>query len=379
MIEPEQWIRTDTPRSIRVLHVAEVVQGGIATYLDELLLWQGRYYGKPAVALLLPEDHIQYLSAATRQAVTLFPYQRSGRNLSSCLRLLTDLRKHIGSFCPQIIHAHSSFAGFITRNIGVVKDIPIVYTPNGWSFDRDDPVFLRKIYALAEKRQAHHTAAIVTCSEYETRAAVTIGIPRECIRIIPHGINTTRLVPERRELSTRKGPLKLLYIGRLDRQKGFDWLLDAFEPLGGDVLHLTVAGSRVLAGQGQDVKRANIHYAGWVAQNDLDAYIDDCDAVIMSSRWEGFPFVALEVMRRGRALFVSRRGALPEMVGEGEAGIVFGLDDPDELRKLLKMTTRTQLEPLGQKARERFIRYFTSEQMNQATHALYCSLGNERA
>lgn len=363
-------------RHVRVLHVAEVVLGGITTYLDELLPWQGQRYGKNSVVLLMPDEHVQNLSATTREMVTVVAYRRSGRNLSSFLRLQSALRQQASQFRPQVIHAHSSFAGFIARGFPQ-SNIPVVYTPNGWSFDRDDSGVLRHMYASAESFLANRAVAIVTCSEHETEAAVKAGILRERLRVIPHGIGTQRLITEKSSFGARSGPLRLLYVGRLDRQKGFDWLLDAIEPFNGDILHLTVAGKAVLEAKRQGATRPNIHYAGWVAQNDLDRYIDACDAVIMPSRWEGFPFVALETMRRGRALLVSRRGALPEMVGHGEAGMIFGLDDFGELRQLLHSLTRAQLEQLGEKARERFVQNYTSEKMNSATDALYHDVCHE--
>ncbi|MGH8506144.1 MAG: glycosyltransferase family 4 protein [Stenotrophobium sp.] len=379
MSAAQTQIMATEPKPLRVLHVSEVVLGGIATYLDALLLWQGRHYGRQAVALLLPEEHVRHLSAATREAVTLLTYRRTGRNLSSFRRLLWTLRRQVLSLQPQIVHAHSSFAGFLSRMPGAVGAVPVVYTPNGWGFDREDPPLMRKLYAVAERSIAGRAAAIVTSSEYETRVAVAAGIARERIHIIAHGIDTDRLCSETAIAEPRTGPLQLLFIGRLDPQKGFDWLLQTLEPLGPAALQLTVAGSRMLTDQDQSLKRDNIRYVGWVTQDALDGYIDACDAVIMPSRWEGFPFVVLETMRRGRPLLVSDRGALPEMVGDGEAGLVFSLEDPGQARQLLKTVSRARLEQMGRKARAWFVENFTSEKMNQSTHRLYCSLANAQA
>jgi glycosyltransferase involved in cell wall biosynthesis len=358
----------------RVLHVAEVVLGGIATYLDELLQWQGKNLGKENVLLLLPAEHIANLAEQTRAAVTIVPYHRTGRNLASVFRLAIDLHRLAFRFNPAIVHAHSSFAGLVARLPMVVKKADVIFTPNGWSYDREDGRLAQSVYRFAERLMARRAAAIITCSEYEAHSAESVGLPRELIHIIPHGVSEGRLAPQIEGDdgdAECQGTLELLFVGRLDVQKGFDWLIDVLRTIPAEKINLTVVGCKILNAESQEQELPNVCYRGWVSQSELDQYIDACDAVIMPSRWEGFPFVALETLRRARPLLVSDRGALPEMVGYGEAGHIFSLEDPAQLQEMLEKLTRRHLRQFRAAARQRFLQHYTSNLMNQRTLDLY--------
>ena len=56
------------------------------------------------------------------------------------------------------------------------------------------------------------------------------------------------------------------------------------------------------------------------------SYINACDAVIVPSRWEGFGLIAIEGMRAGKAIIVSNRGALPEIVDQ-HTGLTFDIEN----------------------------------------------------
>ncbi|WP_168769475.1 glycosyltransferase [Yoonia sediminilitoris] len=94
-------------------------------------------------------------------------------------------------------------------------------------------------------------------------------------------------------------------IGRLDRQKGFDLLIEAFRKSNNANLRLTIFGE----GEEETSLRAlaqgdpRIHFAG-MASNPVEAY-RKVDAVIMPSRWEAYGLVAIETISAGRTLFCS--------------------------------------------------------------------------
>ncbi len=118
-----------------------------------------------------------------------------------------------------------------------------------------------------------------------------------------------------------KGPIKRFgAIGRLDRQKGFDSLIEAFRQTTDPQYTLTFFGvgdakaELVKLAQGDD----RIHFSGF-ANDPRDAY-SAVDAVIMPSRWEAYGLVALEALCAGRTLLCTtvdglsdhlRHGAIP--------------------------------------------------------------------
>ncbi len=353
----------------KVLHVAELVGGGIATYLNTLLPWQRQTMGSGRVGLVYPLSNTAMLSAEVRSTIALFGYPRSGRNARSLLALRRALANAAREFDPQLIHAHSSFAGAITRTSATV---PVIYTPHGWAFSRSGSIVSGHLYRFVEKTLARQTAAIVAVSADEQRSAIDAGIPSNRLHRILSGLPDQADAP-RQTRGTITGPLRLLFIGRFDRQKGLDWLIDALRPLGADRVRLTALGAPWVDGN-RLPPADNVEFPGWIEPEALNGYLDATDALVVPSRWEAFGLVAIEAMRRGVAVIASRRGALPELIEDGQNGILFDLEDPQAFRKRLSELSRADLEQMGRRGRQRFIEQFTSTRMCREMQALYESV-----
>lgn len=355
----------------RVLHVTEFLQGGIATFMNELLPWQERHFGRGQVALVCPEEQLDCLSPETRGAVQLFPYLRAGRDPASLARLARCYRAVLHDWRPSLVHVHSSFAGVICRLPGLKPDVPLIYCAHGWAFARDDAPWLRHLFAWVERQLQSRADVIVAISHHEKRLAVDAGLDARRIQVVHNGLSDLAEYHERPSRASVR-PLRLLFIGRLDRQKGLDWLLELMRSVDPSVVQVDVVGatvhSRDLGGSGTSM---NVRFCGWASPKKVDAYLDACDAVIMPSRWEGFGLVAIEAMRKGVPVLVSNRGALPEVIGEDEAGWVFRLDNPDALRKQMSAMTPYELTERGQRGRSRFLKMFDAQRMNEETARVY--------
>jgi glycosyltransferase involved in cell wall biosynthesis len=174
----------------------------------------------------------------------------------------------------------------------------------------------------------------------------------------------------------------LIFVGRHDRQKGLDYLLDVF--CGADLpgIHLHIVGAPVLGRSGgirQTKYPSNITFYGWKSRNAVSSMIAAADALIMPSRWEGFGLVALEAMRVGKPVLASRRGALAEIVEHGRTGMHFDLDHPSELRDILFGLRKKNLAEMGKAARSKFLHSFTSDRLNGELIALYRNLLERKA
>jgi len=164
--------------------------------------------------------------------------------------------------------------------------------------------------------------------------------------------------------------INLLFVGRIDYQKGLDLFLDMYYQESFAGIHLYVIGESVL----DNVKLNNDEkttYLGWVENKELDAYYQECDAVIMPSRWEGFGLVAIESMRNSKPVIVSNRGALPELVQNQVNGYVFNLEDKHSLEKILSNLTKAELKDMGETARRIYLEKFIGLFMRQKMYALY--------
>lgn len=363
---------------VRVLHVAETLPGGIATYLNHLLPWQLQHYGEGHVALVAPAEHLDHLSLEARAGLKIFPFLRKNRGPMAWLRLLAALHRALRGVAPSIIHAQGSFAGAVVRASPFArKAAPIIYCAHGWSFDMGQSRWRQALYAWIERRLAPRAARIIAISDYEKDSAVRRGIAAARMHRIYNGLHDMPL--RARSAQRASGPWRLLFVGRINEQKGLDWLLNVVAGLPPGTVELTVAGATINGAQASLPQLAGVHYAGWVAHDQLNELYDRADAVIMPSRWEGFGLVAAEAMRRSIPLLVSNRGALPEVIGHGEAGKIFSLDAPDQLQLLLQSLQADELQRLGHQGRERFLRLFTAERMNTQVHHLYNDVLSEVA
>ena len=165
--------------------------------------------------------------------------------------------------------------------------------------------------------------------------AVQHGISSEKLRVIRNGISW---MPPR---TARKYPeISIAFVGRHDRQKGLDILLDAISRFPSPRIHLHVIGKAVCGRRREDEARfatpsSNVTFHGWLDRKAIVELLRKVDAVVMPSRWEAFGLVAIEAMRAGVPVIASNRGALPEVVQDGVGGYIFDLDDRDALGRLL--------------------------------------------
>lgn len=127
------------------------------------------------------------------------------------------------------------------------------------------------------------------------------------------------------------------YIGLLDPIKGIEPLIDAF--LAADIpdAELWIAGSGKqayedrLRGQTLD---ARIHFLGRVSAQD---FYPQVDVVVVPSLWnDNLPGVVFEALSFSKPVIGSRRGGIPEMIRDGENGLLFEPDAPGELRASLR-------------------------------------------
>jgi glycosyltransferase involved in cell wall biosynthesis len=173
------------------------------------------------------------------------------------------------------------------------------------------------------------------------------------------------------------GAVELLFVGRLEPRKGIDTLLDA----GIDLLRerprarLRLAGAdnpyatddprpyaeRVdarLAGE-PDV-RSRIVFEGEVSDERLDQLLAEADVFCAPSRYESFGLINVEAMMFARPVVSSRAGGIPEVVADGETGILVEVDDAGGLRDAMRrLVDDADLRArMGAAGRRRFEREF---------------------
>ena len=355
--------------AVRVLHIAQSVAGGVATFFEELAPYQNETFGEANVNFLIPEGgeiHLPHINPSQ-----IMTFHATSRRPSDLLKFGQAARKAVDLLRPNLVHLHSSFAGAVVRAALLpTRSRPqIVYCPHGWSFGMETGRAAKFVYAAIERLLARRTNLILVNSTSEYELAVQFGLPQHNILRVGNGIGWAPAPAPR--LARRSGPLQVAFVGRHDRQKGLDILLDAIRRFGLQHIHFHIVGEPVLGRHGDGHFDArNVTFHGWLPRSETSALLQDMDAVVMPSRWEAFGLVAIEAMRAGVPVIGSNRGALPEVIKVG-GGYTFDIDDADALGHLLERLDAEELRRLGRSARHLWEREYVADRMNQLTSEAY--------
>jgi len=348
---------------MNIMHVTEVLAGGPATHLRELLPHQISRYNR--VSLMCKEEDIKFLGDIPGLNIIAVPkVSRSARGL---FRLAASIRAHARSH--DLVHLHSSFAGLTGRLVLSRRRKRIVYCSRGWSFAMERPPVVRRVYAMAERILGFNSHHIINISDQEHALALDYGLPVRKMSVVYNGVSDRPWVP-----LTEPTARKLLFVGRYDEQKGVDLLVKAFPKLREMGFSLTMIGGHV-SGKRQIAEiPPDIVDLGWRSPDQIAAAMGEAHAVVMPSRWEGFGFVAIEAMRAGRPLIASKTGGLADIVLDGTTGFHV---EPGSWESIVDGATRlasADARMLGQAGRERYVSVFSSTTMCKNIDLIYSKI-----
>jgi glycosyltransferase involved in cell wall biosynthesis len=208
-------------------------------------------------------------------------------------------------------------------------------------------------------------------------------VQREQIRVLPNGIDCLPYAGLMRERSEPCGPLRLVYVGRLAREKGLYELL-----VGLKLARSAGASARlVIAGDGPEEQKLRrfaaeagigdeISFAGRVCGAGKSELFASSDLFVLPSHGEGLPYALLESMAAGVPAIVTRVGAIPDIVVEGVHGLFVPLHDPHAIsRAIAKLAAdRELLARMGNACRLRIAGSYTVERLAADVRRLYAEL-----
>lgn len=200
----------------------------------------------------------------------------------------------------------------------------------------------------------------------ETVAASLPWFPRSRIRRIYNPV-TLDPVPD----VPRSGPFRVGIVGRLVRQKGADVLLEALARLRELDWTLDIVGDGALRRELERHARSlgirdRCRFRGEV--RDVAPVFASLDLVVVPSRYEGFCFAAAEAALAGRPVVATRVSSLPEVVLDGETGVLVPPDDPTALARAVRALANdpARAAALGDEARARAKERFSPARLHDA-------------
>jgi glycogen synthase len=261
-----------------------------------------------------------------------------------------------GDWRPDVVHAHDWLVAHPAIALAEFFDVPLVSTIHATEAGRhtgwvSGPIS-RQVHAV-ESWLVRESDSLVACSASMSDEITELFGPGLAeIRVIRNGIETARWPFATRR--PRHGPAQLLYLGRLEYEKGIHDAIAALPRI--RRTHpgttLTVAGDGTqyqwLIEQARKYKVLKATtFVGRLDHEQLVALLHAADAVVLPSHYEPFGIVALEAAATGTPLVTSNVGGLGEAVINGETGVSFAprdiaglaaavrvvLDDPDAAQR----------------------------------------------
>lgn len=258
---------------------------------------------------------------ATRQFARRFA--RGGWELASRLRVLS----------PDVVAAHCSkfYAPWVLA-AGLGGDAPVVVHLHNAERTADgppSPFWSRRLLAAADYVIAVSPAVAAYALAVRPALAGRVTVVR-------NGIDPGDSPPAAPEV--RPFPY-LVAVGRLARQKGFDVLLDALARLPRPAPLLIAGDGPERAALVDQARRlglsAHVEFLGDVPHARVQSLLRGAAAVVMPSRFEGNPLIALEAMQAGATLVASAIDGLPEELRDGDTGVLVPPEDPAALADAL--------------------------------------------
>lgn len=330
---------------------------------------------------VVPNDQAEQLSKSQNVIV----FKRTGRNIQSLYSLYKASKKAIEQFKPDLIFFHSTFSlSVLTRLYMARMRIPFLYCPHGWAAQRySENKIKRTIVAYIEGRLCGLANVVLNISHNDRDFALQRGYAGQHI-VIENAMPDSNAIVQERPYATNENKINLLFVGRFDRQKGLDVLLNAYlevAKLRPD-LHLHIVGASVLDQVEGSENRANIQeiqdritFHSWVCSQDIPAYYEHADLLVMPSRWEGLPMVLIEALRAGTPALLSNASGMGILIENGKSGFVVKEPTVQAFALALQNIKKTQLHEMRFHARALYERRYTSERFNQEFQELLRQIG----
>ena len=358
------------------LIITRMISGGASTVARQIIEGAAlREKGKYKFTLFTGiEDLNENLIDELSEYCTIIKIPYLIRNISplkdykAYRHLICELRK--GDF--DVVHTHTSKAGFIGRLAAAKVKIPIIiHSPHGTIYHSNSNIegvpkcsFGQKMLQMAERFAGRKTTYLTTLSQNEKEICIKLGLSEgKNTVVVPNGINCKHfnLSEEekrnvRKEVGISDDTAVLLSVGRLSPEKGHAILIDAFaEALQRTADFKNNASIKlILLGDGtersaliQQCEKLCLQTVTSIENTifnavepvvvfpghccDIRRYLAVADAVIIPSLYEGFGIAVIEAMAASLPVIASDVGGIPEIITDNQDGILVESGNSEKL------------------------------------------------
>jgi glycosyltransferase involved in cell wall biosynthesis len=285
------------------------------------------------------------------------------------IRAYTHVKELLRGYAPDIVHTHGTKGGIIGRaaaaNLGIAN---VFHTPHVFPFQWETG-FKKRVYLGLERHAARQCQTIVCVGEGQRAEALACRLadPEKLI-VIRNGVELPPIVSDdaraalRTELQLPPRTACVGMVARLAPQKGVGiFLRAAAEALRRhpDVIFLLVG-----SGPDEESVRARVRELGLPSERfrllghreDAERLYPAFDALVLSSLYEGLPYVLLEAMARGVPVVATDVLGSRDVVVDGVTGFLARVSDPEHIAEcVLKLLADPDLHARQSAAARRHV------------------------
>lgn len=298
---------------------------------------------------------------------------------------------------PALIQTHTPKAGLLGMIAAKLSGVQIrLYTVNGLIWVNMSG-WRRQLLSSTEKLSALLATDVIAVSESMRQIMIGERIcPPFKIRVLgagaSHGVNTELFEPEknaksgeamRERLDIPANAQVILFVGRLNREKGIEELAAAWSQLNRNhpELYLVLCGNWERKSTAPSQVQSNLQQSPRVRficlpPVEMPAVYAASDVCVLPSKREGLPNVALEAGAMKRAIVATRIPGCVDVILDGVTGVLVSPDSVPELTTALHrlLQDETLRAEMGNAAREHVIRNFTETSISQTLETEYRTL-----
>lgn len=370
--------------------------GGAQSYVYDLATGLPADQFEVLAALGEPDELGHRLTQAGIKTVTI-PHLARDISILDEVKVLWWLFKFFRHEQPTIIHLNSSKISGLAALAGRLANLywfltakshklKAIFTAHGWAFNEPRPNWQKiilKFFHWLTMMFCHQTIAVAQATLEQVKDWPFV---QNKLTMIHNGLAEPEFYSQteaRKKLlpGLPAGTAWLGAIAELHRNKGLDILVEAFARLAPDYPNLNL----LIIGEGEERERLamqiarhrltdKIYLLGRVPE--AARYLKAFDIFVLPSRTEALPYAALEAGLATLPVVAARVGGIPEIIKNGETGLLVPPADPKALASTIKtlLPERYRESVLGKHLRDFVKKNFSREQMFQETFSLYQEL-----
>jgi glycosyltransferase involved in cell wall biosynthesis len=364
------------------MRVVQLISSGGCYGAENMLLTLASSFERIGVETILLVFHnlhrpnLEFAERARARGLSVHILPCKGRTDWTAVQ---GIRECMREYAVDVLHTHGYKADLFGYLAAKLERKPIISTCHNWTRGA-----ALNLYYRLDRWMLKRFNMVVAVSDNVAEKLKLSGISGSRIRVVSNGIDASLLQNASPSLRRDFGLASARVIGmvaRLDMQKGFEYLLPAFR----EILKEFPDALLVLVGDGPartildqmvcDLRiEQNVIFAG--VQADMACVYASIDLLVLPSLNEGLPMTLLEAMSAARPVVATRVGAIPEVIVDGQTGL---LVDPGTTTALTAALARLLRSPqlclhLGSQAQSWVRRHYTSQSMVEKYLQVYKEL-----